>query len=239
MIMKIKVLHAFILIVIFISLQIPFSHHASADVINIDTDSRTINGLSGGLFWGVEFSTDIVDGKARFLFKGDLNWRNDQVKVTGNRPLSLLVGNNADLTGTTFNLSASGHYGEAGGGDGATGGTGGAGGSGGRGGAGGRGGTGGRGGLPCGLLGCPNGSNGAQGNMGAPVRQGLMVSVGLPVIRGWLATVILVVAVWVVRLTREITVLILVVWVVPVVRAVLREITPSYQVMMGIMVTRE
>ena len=113
-----------------------FSIPVQAASITINTDILTLNGLAGGAeFRGTGFTTGFrSDGAAVFTFSGDLNLAGDTVNFTGSRAASFLVLNNADLSGTVFNLSASGaKSGGAGGGGGISGlpGTGGGGGGGG------------------------------------------------------------------------------------------------------------
>ena len=99
---------------------------AQAAPITIDTGTITINGIdSGGSIAGTGFTTRIVSagggnagGLTEFVFQGDLDLANHTVSVVGRRAASLFVGGNADLTGSSFELSANGRLGTAGGGDG-------------------------------------------------------------------------------------------------------------------------
>ena len=128
-------------------LNVSVCHTADADVIAVDTDSLLLNGEVSGTFKGTPFSTRVgAAGIAEFYFQGDLDLRGDTVNFSGNRPASLIVGNDALLQGATLHLSAVGQQGILGGGHGGTGGLGGPGGVGGMGGIGGYGGNGGEGG---------------------------------------------------------------------------------------------
>lgn len=116
--------------------QLSGTASAASVVINTDSFAIQIDGttLTNGRFKGTSYTTGIRsrDGAAQFLFRGNLDLAGDSVTFKGSRGASLIVQNNANLTGSVFHLSASGSTGGgAGGGPGGSGGAGAGGGAGG------------------------------------------------------------------------------------------------------------
>ncbi len=116
--------------------QLSGTASAANVVINTDSFAIQIDGttITNGRFKGTSYTTGIRsrDGAAQFLFRGNLDLAGDSVTFEGSRGASLIVQNNANLTGSVFNLSASGSTGGgAGGGAGGSGGAGAGGGAGG------------------------------------------------------------------------------------------------------------
>ncbi|MCA9050053.1 MAG: leucine-rich repeat domain-containing protein, partial [Planctomycetaceae bacterium] len=114
----------------------------------IDTDALTITNDDDddATFYGTPFTSAVVDGIATFYVAGDLVIGPDQIRVTGTRPLSVVVANNVTIAdGASIDASATDTAPGPGGGTGGVGGNGGMGGVGGTAGLGGIGGMGGSG----------------------------------------------------------------------------------------------
>lgn len=93
---------------------------AAAQTI-VNTSSLTITGPGGGSsFFGVPYTSTVVDGVATFYVRGDLVIPTSQlIEVRGIRPARILAGGDVLVdVGTSIDVSAAGSTGNAGGGDG-------------------------------------------------------------------------------------------------------------------------
>ena len=148
--------------------QIQIGPFTTLPPLGVEIPTATLQ--SGDTFRGSQFFIAENGGIMEFSFHGDLDLSGDTVNLSGDVPVRFKVFGDADLTGASFDLSASGQSGKLGGGGGGSGGAGGNGGLGGFGGSGGSGGRGGDGGDdPADAF---AGSDGSNGNKGISGRSG-------------------------------------------------------------------
>ncbi len=104
-----------------------------ATTYDFNTTAGTLNGSNGTQIFGGSFAEQLRGGIATYTFDTNVEFQaGDVINVSGTNPLDIVSYNDIVITGgVTINVSASGNYGVAGGGNGGPGGGGGVGGAGG------------------------------------------------------------------------------------------------------------